>query len=431
LPLCARINGADKRRLPRVPQINFFGDKKMAHGSLKESETLEQKPPIPERNNRKGVKLSFLAGGALFIAVAILGISSRTAKDAGLQAQSNEAAQMVVAVIHPEKAATIIPLQLPGQTRAYIEAPIFAQTSGYLKKWYFDIGAKVKAGDVLAEIDTPQVDQQFHQAQAQLKVAEAARDLSLSIYKRDQDLFNRKVIAAQDFDTASDTYRQSQATVNADQASVNALEALENFKIVRAPFDAIVTERDTDIGAFVPSGSGVQLFRVAQTSPLRVYINVPQTFARFVKQGVQADLTLNELPGRKFPAHVTNTAGAIDPASRTLLTELEVPNETGELLPGAYAQINLKLEGDTGLVTIPSNALLFRSEGPSVGVVRPDGKVEIRKIVIDRDLGDKLRISQGLSESDQVIVNPSDGLADGMPASVATPKPTGKSPAKG
>jgi RND family efflux transporter MFP subunit len=403
----------------------------MTQGTLKETEPWEEKPPIAEKSNRKGIKLSFLAGGAIFIAIAVLGISSRTAKNAGLQQQSNEAAQMIVNVVHPEKAATIIPLQLPGQTKAYIEAPIFAQTSGYLKKWYFDIGAKVKAGDVLAEIDTPQVDQQFNQAKAQLKVAESARDLAGSTFKRDQDLFNRKVIAAQDFDTASDTYRQSQATVNADQASLNALNALENFKIVKAPFDGIVTERDTDIGAFVPSGSGVQLFRMAQTSPLRVYINVPQTFARFVKPGVQADLTLNELPGRKYPAHVTSTAGAIDPTSRTLLTELEVPNETEELLPGAYAQINLRLEGDSGLVTVPSNTLLFRSEGASVGVVRPDGKVEIRKIVINRDLGSKLQISQGLSESDQVILNPSDGLADGMAVSVATPKPTEKPPAKG
>ena len=192
---------------------------------------MEQKPPIAERSSRKGVKFSFLAGGALFIAIAVLGISSRTAKNAGLQQQSNEAAQMVVTVIHPEKAATIIPLQLPGQTRAYIEAPIFAQTSGYLKKWYFDIGAKVKAGDVLAEIDTPQVDQQFNQAQAQLKVAESARDLAESTFKRDQDLFNRKVIAAQDFDTASDTYRQTQATVNADQASLNALRRWRILKL--------------------------------------------------------------------------------------------------------------------------------------------------------------------------------------------------------
>jgi RND family efflux transporter MFP subunit len=182
-----------------------------------------------------------------------------------------------------------------------------------------------------------------------------------------------------------------------------------------------VTERDTDIGNYVASGAGIPLFRMAQTAPLRVYVNVPQTFSRFVKSGTQADLTLNELPGRKFPAHVTSTAGAIDPASRTLLTELEVPNDSGELLPGAYAQITLKLQGDNGTVLIPSNTLLFRSEGPAAGVVHADGKVEIRKIVIDRDLGDKLQISQGLSKSDQVVVNPSDGLADGTTVKVAAP----------
>ena len=398
----------------------------MPQVTLKQTEPLEDSPPTPDKSNRKGVKLSFLAGGALFIAVAITGISSRIASNTGLQQRSNEAAQMIVNVIHPQKASTTIPLQLPGQTRAYIEAPIFAQTSGYLQKWYVDIGAKVKAGDVLAQIDTPQVDQQLNQARAQLKVAEAARDLAQVTYKRDQDLFARRVIAAQEFDTSADTYRQSQAAVIADQASVSSLEALENFKIVKAPFEGIVTERDTDIGAFVPSGTGVQLFRMAQTSPLRVYINVPQTFSRFVKAGTQADLTLNELPDRKFPAHVTNTAGAIDPTSRTLLTELEVPNETGELLPGAYAQINLKLQGDTGLVTVPSNVLLFRSEGTTLGIVHADGKVEVRKIVINRDLGDKLQISQGLSESDQVIVNPSDSLADGMTVTIATPKQSEK-----
>ncbi len=403
----------------------------MSQVTLKQTEPLEDSPPIPDKSNRKGVKLPFLAGGALFIALAVLGISSRIASNTGLQQRSNEAAQIIVKIIHPEKASTTIPLQLPGQTRAYIEAPIFAQTSGYLQKWYFDIGAKVKAGDVLAEIDTPQVDQQLNQARAQLKVAEAARDLAQATYKRDQDLYNRKVIAAQDFDTAADTFRQNQAAVNADQASLNALEALENFKTVRAPFDGIITERDTDIGAFVPSGTGVQLFRMAQTSPLRVYINVPQTFSRFVKPGTQADLTLNELPDRKFPAHVTNTAGAIDPTSRTLLTELEVPNQTGELLPGAYAQINLKLQGDTGLVTVPSNVLLFRSEGTAVGIVHPDGKVEVRKVVINRDLGDKLQISQGLSESDQVIENPSDSLADGITVNIAAPKQPEKPVAHG
>ncbi len=352
----------------------------MSQGTLKQTAPLEDIPPIPDKSSRKGVKLSFLAGGALFIAVAVMGISSRVASTTGLEQRSKEAAQVIVNVIHPEKASTTIPLQLPGQTRAYIEAPIFAQTSGYLQKWYFDIGAKVKAGDILADIDTPQVDQQLNQARAQLKVAEAARDLAQMTYKRDQDLYNRRVIAAQDFDTATDTYRQNESAVNADQASLNALEALENFKTVKAPFEGIVTERDTDIGAFVPSGSGVQLFRMAQISPLRVYINVPQTFSRFVKAGTQAELTLNELPNRKFPAHVTNTAGAIDPASRTLLTELEVPNKKGELLPGCLRSNQSEVEGDTGLFTVPSNVLLFRSEGTAVGIVHPDGKVEVRKV---------------------------------------------------
>src|SRR6201994_4572414 len=203
----------------------------MTQAILKETEPLDQKPSIPERSNRKGIKLVFLAGGALFIAVAVLGINSRNAKNSKLQQQSNDAAQMIVTVIHPEKASTTIPLHLPGQTRAYIEAPIFAQTSGYLKKWYFDIGAKVKAGDVLAEIDTPQVDQELAQAQAQLKVAQAALNLAQVTYRRYQGLFTRQVIAVQDYDTATDTYRENQATVMADQANINQLEALEAFKI--------------------------------------------------------------------------------------------------------------------------------------------------------------------------------------------------------
>ena len=391
-------------------------------------ETVERKSTAPVKGKKAAIALFIVPGVILLAGLAAYGIFVRVQSTNELQRRSNEAAEMIVSIIHPEGAALSTPLKLPGQTHAYIEAPIFAQTTGYLKKWYFDIGARVKTGEVLAEIDTPQVDQQYNQARAQLKVAEAARDLAEATLRRDQDLFNRKVIAAQDFDTASDNARQSQSTVLADQASVSALEAVENFKTVRAPFDGIVTERDTDIGNYVASGTGTALFRMAQTAPLRVYINVPQTFSRFVKSGTPADLTLNELPGRKFAAHVTSTAGAIDPASRTLLTELEVPNETGELLPGSYAQITLKLEGGIGTVLIPSNTLLFRSEGPAAGVVHPDGKVEIRKIVIDRDLGDKLQISEGLSKSDQVIVNPSDGLADGMTVKVAVPsaQETGK-----
>jgi RND family efflux transporter MFP subunit len=288
----------------------------------------------PKEKNGRKLRFFFFIAGALFIGVATLGIYTRNAWTARLQQGTNQAAQMVVQVTHPEMAVGMIHLQLPGQTMSYTDAPIFAQTSGYLKKWYFDIGAKVKAGAVLAEIDTPAVDQQLAQAQAQLKVAQAARNLAEVTYTRDQDLFKTNVIAAQDFDTAADNYAGSQSTVIVDQAIVNRLEALEAFKIVRAPFDGIVTARNTDIGAFVPLGSGTQLFRMAQNSSLRVYIVVPQAFTSFVKVGGEAELAVNEYPGRMFPGRIVGTAGAINSTTKRLLTELDVPNPTGRLLPG-------------------------------------------------------------------------------------------------
>ena len=375
----------------------------------------------PENKIEKRVKFSFFAGGALFIGIAILGIYSRNAWTLKLQQLTDNAARTMVHVAHPTRAIEAISIQLPGQTMPYTDAPIFAQTSGYLQKWYFDIGAKVRAGAVLAEIDTPQIDAQLAQAQAQLKVAQATRDLSKVTYQRFQDLFQRDVIAAQDFDTAADNYGQNQATVIADQANVNRLEALEAFKIVRAPFDGIVTARNTDIGAYIPLGSGIQLFRMARISPLRVYVDVPEAFTEFVKVGAKAELTAGPVAGRKFPAQVVGTAGAINPTSKRLLTELEVPNETGELFPGAYVQVTLKVEGKNGDLTIPAGTLLFTSGKPAVGVVHPNGTLEIRKIAIDRDLGSTLEISQGLSETDQIITSPPPGLVDGMVVVIAKP----------
>jgi RND family efflux transporter MFP subunit len=211
-------------------------------------------------------------------------------------------------------------------------------------------------------------------------------------WRRNLDLFNRRVIAVQDYDTATDTYRENQAIVLADQANINQLESLEAFKIVRAPFAGIVTARNTDIGDYIAAGSGTQLFRMQQTAPLRLYVNVPQAFADLIKIGTEGELTLDEFPSRKFLGHVTNTASAIDPTSRALLTELQLPTETGELFPGAYALVTLRINDNTGILTIPANALLFRSEGTTVGVVDADGKVEIRNITINLNLGDKLEI---------------------------------------
>ena len=393
---------------------------RMLEGSGSQSARTKQETLTGAR--RRNLKVFFVLGLALFGFIAFWGITSRSGSNRELERRIVQASQSVVNVVHPLKANETIALTLPRETRAYVEAPIYAQTSGYLKKWYFDIGSKVKADDVLAEIDTPEVDQQLQQSLANLKQAQAQLDLSKSTYDRNEDLFRRHVISAQDFDNANGDLRVKQATVNADQADVSRLQALEAFKTVRAPFDGIITVRSTDIGAYVPAGSGTQLFRIAQTNPLRVYLNVPQNYALFVKQGVSGDLSLTEFHGRRFPAKVIRTAGAIDPTSRTLLTEMTVPNDGGELFPGAYAQITLRLEADTGTVVIPSNALLFRSDGTTVGIVDSNDKVEIRRIVIGRDLGSKLEISEGLTENDRVIINPSDGLTDGISVKIATQK---------
>jgi RND family efflux transporter MFP subunit len=367
----------------------------------------------------KRILLGLIVAGAGLGTLAVVGIRSRSATTENLQKVANQAAQITVNTIYPERAPASVTLDLPGQTQAYIQAPVFAQTSGYLKKWHFDIGSKVKENDVLAEIDTPEVDQQLAQAQATLKEAQAALWLSQATYNRDQDLLKKHVIAQQDFDNQVGDLKVKQATVDADQGSVGRLEALEAFKLVRAPFDGIVTTRNTDIGALINSGSGNALFQVARVSPLRVYVSVPEAMAAYIKQGTKADLTFSTFAGRKFPAEVVHAAGAIDPSTHTLLTELQIPNETGELFPGAYAQVHLHTDGNAQSLLVPANVLLFRSEGTAVGVVNPEGRVEIKKIKVGRDLGTKLEVTEGISIKDRVIENPSDGLADGTQVQVA------------
>ncbi|HYY29000.1 MAG TPA: efflux RND transporter periplasmic adaptor subunit [Chthoniobacterales bacterium] len=380
--------------------------------------TVAPGPPPTAKKTTRVIIFGLAAAVALFIGIAAFGIYTRNQWTAQVQLRTNRAARRLVEVVHPQRSIGMIHLQLPGQAMPFTDSPILAQTSGYLKKWYFDIGAKVKRGDVLAEIDTPEVDQQLAQAQAQLKVAQAANALAAVTYKRYQDLFKNNVISAQNFDTAAENYAGAQSTVIADQAVVGRLEALEAFKIVLAPFDGIVTARNTDIGDYVPAGSGTALFRMAATSVLRVYVTVPQTFSSLVKAGQEAELTLNEFPGRTFSAHVVSTAGAINPTSKKLLTELEAPNPTRAPLAGAYVQTTLDIPIDANGVMIPPMTLLFESGQPAVAVIDPDGKVEIRKIVITHDLGTRLQIASGLSESDQLIVNPSPGLITGSHVTV-------------
>lgn len=377
-------------------------------------------PPIPPKKKTNIIIFYLAAAAVLFIGIAVYGIRARNQWTAEVQLRTNQAARVQVELVRPLTATGTIHLQLPGQAMPFTDSPIVAQTSGYLKKWYFDIGARVKRGDVLAEIDTPEVDQQLAQAQAQLKVAQAASDLAQVTYNRDQDLFKNKVIAAQDFDIAADTYAGARSTVIADQAAVGRLQALEAFKMVRAPFDGIVTARNTDIGDYVPAGSGTALFRMSATSVLRVYVTVPQAFSSLIKPGEQAELTVNEFPGQTFPARVVSTAGAINPTSKRLLTELEASNPTGAPLGGAYVQTTLDIPIDGRGVMIPPTTLLFESGQPAVAVVGSDGKVEIRKVTITRDLGTRLQIANGLSESDQLVVNPPPGLVAGTHVVVVT-----------
>ncbi len=384
----------------------------MTPRSLERSED-QQQESVPGKPEKGRKLLLFLAGTVVCVTIAGFVHQLRSSRPENVQPAVQSMAEVTVSVVHPDKVGAVA-LEVPGHTSAFTEAPIYAQTSGYLTKWYFDIGAKVKANDILGEIDTPEVDQELAQAKAQLQVAQSAAQLASVTYQRDQTLFNQAVIDAQTRDTAADTYRENQATVTEDEANIDRLNALEAFKLLRAPFDGIVTARNIDVGAYVANGSGNQLFKVARTSPLRIYAQVPQTDAVFLKIGMQAGFTLPEFPGRTFRAHVTNTAGMVDPTSRSLLTELQIPNNSGELLPGAYVKVTFMFGDDAPFLAIPENTLIFQREGAAVGVVNADGRVEIRKITIHEDFGNKLEISEGLSLSDEVIVNPSDSLSDGM-----------------
>jgi RND family efflux transporter MFP subunit len=380
--------------------------------------TAEGDPQVPPRKAKKPRGLVLGGGAVLGVVAVFFGHQLTSSPPASSAPASPGTPAITVTVVNPEKPGGST-LQLSGFTQAFTEAPIFGQTSGYLKKWYFDIGGKVHTNDILGEIDTPEVDQELDQAKAQFQVAQSAAHLAEVTYQRDQALFNQKVLDAETRDTAADTYAEDQATVVADQANIDRLNALEAFKVLRAPFAGIVTARNVDVGTYVANGSGNQLFVVAQTSPLRIYVQVPQADAQLVKIGMEGDLTLPEFPGRTFRAHVTNTAEVVDPTSRSLLTELQIPNESGELLPGAYVQVTFKFAGDSPYLTIPENTLIFRREGAAVGIVDANGRVEIRKITIYQDFGDKLEISNELSVRDQVILNPPDSLANGMMAKIA------------
>jgi RND family efflux transporter MFP subunit len=348
------------------------------------------------------------------------GIRARTMASAELTRATDQAATPVVKTVHPTLAAPVAEIVLPGNTQAFTDSPIYARTSGYLTRWYFDIGARVKKGDLLADIETPEIDQQLQQAQAQFETAQANYDLAKTTAARWQGLLKTNSVSKQETDQAVANMSAQKAVVDSNSANVRRLQQLQSFENVYAPFDGVITARSTDIGALIDAGSsaqGKELFHLAAISTLRVFVPVPEVYSNAAHPGATATLTLDEYPGRAFRGRLVRNSSAIDPASRTLLVEVDVDNPDGLLLPGAYVSVHLKLPVIVRSVTIPANTLLFRREGLRVGVVR-GGRASLVPVSIGRDYGASVEIVSGLRPSDAIILDPSDSLESGTPVRV-------------
>jgi RND family efflux transporter MFP subunit len=360
---------------------------------------------------------------ALIVVATLLasGIYSRVKARNTLNEETARAALPSVSVVSPKQTAPAEEIILPGNVEPYIASPIYSRTNGYLKKWYVDIGGRVKQGQLLAVIDTPEVDQQLQQSLSNLNTAKANLALSEITRNRYQGLLTKNAVSQQDVDNAVGTYNANEAIVQANQANVKQLQALQSFEKIYAPFDGIVTARNTDIGDLINSGSGggtkTDLFHIAQPGKLRVYVNVPQEYSQGIKAGMTADLSLAEFPDRKFQGKLVRTASAINVTTRTLLVEIEVDNFSGTLLTGSYAEVHLKIPTQASTLLLPVNALLFRTEGLRVGVVK-DGKVVLTAVTPGRDFGNQIEVVSGLKPDDQVIINPPDSIVSGQQVQV-------------
>jgi len=333
-----------------------------------------------------------------------------------------------VAVVHPTAEKPDEELVLPGSLQAYEESPIYARTNGYLLRWYKDIGSRVTKGELLADIDTPEVDQELLQARATRQQIVAQMDLAKINADRYLGLRKTDSVSQQEADQQASGYQQAKANLDAADANVRRLEQLESFKHVYAPFSGVLTKRNVDPGALINAGgSGRELFDLARVDPLRVYVNVPQSYAPAIKNGMEAWVTLQELPGQKFKGTVARTAESIDPTTRTLLTEVDVPNKDGRLLPGSFGEVHFKVGINAQKVTVPVNTMLFRQEGPRVAVVGSDNKIQLRPITIGRDYGSTLEILGGVGIEDRVVINPADSLEEGQSVNVA-PETRGGNP---
>ena len=390
----------------------------MTDNEKNESET-QFEDTAHDDSRRAGIGLAtYVLLGAvavIFVIVISLGFISRKKAEAELTQTTATAAIAKVNVVYPKMDAPTNEIVLPGNTQAFTDAPIFARTNGYVKSWHVDIGTRVKKGQLLAEIETPEVDQQLQQARADLQTAQANLRQAEITADRWEALWKTNSVSKQETDVAVSAFHAMKATVDSNTSNVRRLEELQGFQKIYAPFDGVITARNTDIGALINSGASTptqELFHLAAINILRVFVAVPQLYAQAVRPGATAFLTLDEFPGKTFSGTIARNSNSIDPASRTLLVEVDVDNRSGTLLPGAYVSVHLKLPQSVSSVTLPANTLLFRSEGLRVGVVR-NGRAQLVPVTIGRDYGNSVEVVTGLQPTDPVIINPSDSLIDG------------------
>jgi len=402
--------------------------------------------PVVHTVSRRGLRIAALAGVAIAVLVVGGGIASRTANGKRLSQWTAANAQPVVTVTQPQPANGAAVLALPGRLEAYSRAPIYARVPGYLKSWKVDIGASVQAGQLLAEIEAPDLDQQLSQALADLLTARANAALASTTAKRWQDLVKSDAVSLQDVDMKNGDLAAKTAIVKATKANVDRLEVMEGFKRITAPFDGIVTARATDVGALINAGSGkgLELFVISDTHKLRLYVSVPQNYAAQITAGTRAQMSVPERPGRTFTATVETTSQSVDPSSGSTLVELAVDNASGELVPGAFANVRFALPLTSASLSVPASALIFDSRGARVATLGADNRVVLEPVTIARDLGTVIEISSGLAATDRVIDSPPDGIGKGdqvriapgstggsMLAAASSPAPAGAKPNEG
>jgi multidrug efflux system membrane fusion protein len=392
------------------------------NGPMVDTEVFEAEPQHEnQRPRRHRGYLVAVVLGVIFLVAAIVGILSRFSERRALADETEQLAVATVSVVHPKVESPQEELVLPSTLQAYTESPIYARTNGYLKKWYHDIGSRVRQGDLLADIETPEIDQELLQARAARDQSTAQLEIAKTSAKRWETLQKMDAVAQQETDERNSSYTQAQANLASADANLRRLQQLESFKHIYAPFSGVVTRRSVDIGALINAGNNgpnQQLFNIARIDPIRVYVSVPENYAPSVRPGVRSKIELASISGQEFSGNVVRTADSIDPATRTLLTEIDVPNPKGELLPGAYAQVHFDLKIQVPRWTVPVNALLFRAEGVRAAVVDDGGKVHLKPVAIGRDYGRDVEVLSGIEGADAVILNPADSLEDGEHVSV-------------